>query len=237
MKLAKLSLLLLCCTFALQAEDTRNKLHVNGSSVLHKAPDKLTIKIGVVTTDKNVETAIKANNEKMQNVFSAIKKIGLTEKEYQTSSFTIVPQYSPPPKNPPPDWHATITGYEVSNTLTVHTNKLEIAGPIIDATTKQGANIVEDISFSIQDTEEAQKEAIVKAIKQARAYADAAVEEAGITLGDVLDLSLNPAQIYPRFMQPKALAFAAMDSNNPTPISPGDVEVSANVSVIYELRH
>lgn len=217
----------------LEASET-NKLKVNGHSTLHKPADKLAMKIGVVTFDKNADLAIKANNEKMQNVLTSIKKTGLTEKEYQTGSFTMGPKYSPPPKEVPPDWRPTIIRYEVRNTLSIHTGKLELAGSIIDAAAKEGANLFEEISFSLQDNQSAESEAIVKAVQQANVYAEAAAQEAGVDLGDVLELAINPSAVTPRFLE--AANFKA-SSESSTPISAGDVEITASVSIVYEIRH
>lgn len=234
MKVLHLSLFLVCLTSPVLAEDA-HKLVVNGNSTLHKPADKLSLKIGVVTLNQNAGAAIEANNEQMQQLFQTLKKTGLSENEFQTGSFTVAPQYTPPPKNPPPDWHSTISGYEVRNTLSIHTNRLELAGPLIDAAAKAGANLFEDISFTLQDTQNAQIEAIGKAVQQAKAYAQAAALEAGVKLGDVLEISLNPSTIVPRFY--KAERFAMAMGDNSTPIAPGNVEVTASVSMTYELRH
>jgi uncharacterized protein YggE len=243
MRFFYLCFFLLFCVQALTANDDRshtkvddhvhNKLKVNGSAVLHKPADKVALKIGVVSNDKNVQQALSANNEKMQKVLAAIKKTGLSEKEFQTGNFTVEPQYSRPPKEPLPNWHAEIVGYEVRHTLSIHTTKLELVGPVIDAATKEGTNLIEDILFTLQDSQLAESEAIANAVQQAHVYAEAAAKEAGIRLGDILELTVNPSSITPRFL--KAERFAAIPQANSTPISPGDVEVNASVSIAYEI--
>jgi uncharacterized protein YggE len=138
--------------------------------------------------------------------------------------------YSPQPKNPPQDWRPVITGYEVRNTIAIQTKKLELAGIIIDTVGKNGGNLVENITFSIDNEQSAKSEAIAQAVQQARSYADAAAKAAGITLGPIHDLIINPSMVSPKQLRSYAINEAS------TPISSGDVEVSASVQIIYELQ-
>lgn len=232
MLILRLFLILLYFSTDLTAQEIRHKLTVSGSSVVSKPADKLSLVIGVITQDQKVEPAMKSNGERMQKILAALTKVGLSAKEVQTGTFSIFPQYAPRPKDPLPDWHPAIVGYEVRNTLTVHTDKLDLAGPMIDAVAKEGANLVESISFSLLDPQEAQSEAIEHAVQQARAYAVAAAKEARISIGDILELTINSSSINKRYPSPQAFVMMAEDS---TPISPGDVDVTASVTIVYEI--
>lgn len=213
----------------LQADDTISKLNVTGTASLYKPSDKVSLKVAVVTQDQRVENALKANREKMENVIASLHQLGLTQKEYQTSGFTITPQYEPEPHKPQPNWHTSIIGYEVQNTLTIQTKQLDLIGQLIDSVGSEGANSIQEITFSLADKELAHTEAFIQAIKQAKTFADAAAKEAGLNLGKIIELTLHPSAITPRFFRAETFAMAA------TPISPQDVEVSASVSVVYEI--
>ncbi len=206
------------------------KLTVTGNSVVYKPSDKFNLTIGVVTVNKDVKTAMSANAEKMKPIFESLKQLGLTDKEYQTGSYSINPQYTPQPKNPPPDWQEKISGYEVRNTIVIHTQKIELASDIIDTISKKGGNIIENLSFTLANEDSAKSEAIALAIQQARQYAESAAKAAGVTLGPVREITINPSMDMPRFQK----TFAIREVS--TPISPGDVEVSSNVQVVYELN-
>lgn len=213
--------------------DELHKLTVSGSVTVSRPADELHMTVGVVTQDESVQKAIQQNREKMGRVQEAIRRAGFSEKEYQTGTFQIAPQYAPQPKTIPPDWHPEIVGYEVRNTIAIQTAKLDLAGPAIDAVVKQGANLVEGLSFTLQDMQQAKSEAIAQAVRQARGYAEAAAKEAGIALGNVLELAINPSQVVPRIMRMEKFALAA----EATPLTPGDVEVSSTVSLIYEIKN
>ncbi len=222
----------LCFFFSCHAEEL-HKLTVNGSATLSKPADKLQMTVGVVTQDESVQKAIQENREKMGRVGEAIRRVGFSEKEFQTGTFQIAPQYTPQPQTIPPDWHPEIVGYEVRNTIAIQTAKLDLAGPAIDAVVKEGANLVEGLSFTLQDEQLAKSEAIAQSVSQARVYAEAAAKEAGITLGNILELAINPSMIMPRVMRMEKFARVS----DATPITPGDVEVTATVSLIYEIKN
>lgn len=76
-------------------------------------------------------------------------------------------------------------------------------------------------------------EAIAQAVGQARSYAETAAKEAKVSLGNILELSVNPSVIVPRAMRMEKFAMASEAS---TSITPGDVEVTANVSIVYEIK-
>ena len=207
-----------------------NKLNVSGSATLQRPADKLSFNIGVITQDKSVKKAINSNAEKMTPVIEALKLLGLDEHEIKTGTYSVNPLYAPTPKNPPADWKAAITGYEVRNTLHIETRKLELAGLIFDTASRNGANTIDNISFSLSNDHEAKTEAIKIAVAEARSFAETAAKASGVTLEGVHELTINPAMATPRFQRTFALQEAS------TPITAGDVEVSANVSIVYEIK-
>jgi uncharacterized protein len=217
----------------LTAETTKeiSKLIVRGEATIFKPADQLHLSLGVITREQNAEQALKSNNEKMQSVLAALKKIGLEEAEYQTGRFSIEPIYSPPPKNPPNDWKSVITGYEVTNKIAIKTLKLNSAGSIIDTASGAGANSVDTISFGLKDPQTYRAEAILAAEKQAMDDALILAKAANVDLVRFVEISLDNT-----FPSPRAVSkFMAME-NAATSIQPGDVEVKASVNLIYEIK-
>lgn len=231
MKILSIFAFIVISTTGLNAE-VAPKLTVSGNAIVYQPADKLSLTIGVVTNNKEVKPALKANAEKVNAVITRLNFLGLHDKELQTGDFTITPQYAPAPKNAPYDWQPTIAGYEIQNTLVVQTTKLDLISDIIDAATIEGVNVVHNISFSLQDEQIAKSEAITLAVQQAETYANAAAKAARIKLGDIQELAINTTYATPRFLKAESL----MNSRDTgTPILPGDVEVSASVSVVYDI--
>lgn len=229
-----LLLLLTSITLSLDATPITELAQVNasGTATLYKPADQISFTIGVYTDHQEVEEALKANNVKMERVLAALKQSGITKEEYQTGSFTVFPTYSVPPKNPPADWRATVTGYRVQNELSIKTTQMEHVGQVIDAVNKAGADVINDIRFSLKDKESAQAEAITAATTNALVNAKTLAESAHISLKRVLKVSLDQVGPFTQGFRGKML-FAA--ENSPTPIEAAQIEVTANVSVIYEI--
>src|SRR5574338_741041 len=97
------------------------KLVVNGSSVLHKAADQVTMSITVLTQAETAEAALSDNNSKMHAVVDGVLALGLEKGEYHTGQFSIQPIYSQPPRYPTEEWRPVIVAYEVNNTLNIKT--------------------------------------------------------------------------------------------------------------------
>ncbi len=221
----------LVCWQSLPAD--MHKLTVSGSSTVFKPADKLSLTLGVMTFEKEVKNAILGNSEKMAAVIKALSNAGLEETEMQTGNFTVNPKYTPAALHPPADWQPSIAGYEVTNTVDIHTLKLDHLEGIIDAAGKSGANLIQSLSFSLQDDKLAKAEAIALAIQQARSYAKAAAREAGLKLVGILELSVNSPFLNARTLNAERFAYAKEVS---TPIISGEVEISGSVSMVYSIQ-
>lgn len=229
----KLLILTFLCVFSVAyGELQSNKLSVTGQATVYVPADKLTMSIGVVTRDLHAQVALKENRERMNEVIQSLKRVGLMENDYQTGQFSVTPTYTQPPKNPPPNWQQTISGYEVRNTVIIKTNQFELAGAIIDEVGSNGANLIDSISFTLEDPQTAKNAAIALAVQQAIGYAETAAQAAHVSLGSLLDLSINPSVIAPHY---KMNTFA-MAAEAGTPIHAGNVEIQATASLVYEIK-
>jgi len=111
----------------LHAEDVP-KLTLSASATIWKPSDELQLKIGVITLGDTAEGALAENSGKMSEVLARLQMGGLTKDDYETSQFSIKPTYTPCPQYPQPNWRPSINGYEVSNSILIHTPKLDMAG-------------------------------------------------------------------------------------------------------------
>jgi Uncharacterized conserved protein len=211
------------------------QISVSGTATLYKPADQVNFTVGVTTENIDVEEALKANNTKMDAVIAALKNSGLTKEEFQTGSFSVYPVYSLPPKNPPPEWRAVITAYRVQNDLYIKTTQIDHAGQLIDAVNKAGADIINDIGFSLKDKEAAQAEVITAATANAMLNAKILSESAHTPLKRILKVSLEQAGPMPHAYRNKMM-FAAAEGGASTPIEAAQIEVNATVSMLYEIE-
>ncbi len=209
------------------------QLQVRAEAQVEAVPDQVRMRLGVVTEGAAAGQAVELNNERMRALTRQLLELGLSQDDTATGQFQISPQWSQPPRPTPANWQREIVGYRVSNDLWVTTARVDLAGELLGAGHRSGANHVGNLQFSVADTEryrqQAMSLAVQKAVRQAQVLADAA----GARLGDLVALNLEPDG---GSFSPPLLAEARMMSAADTvPVTPGKVEVRAAVTLTYQL--
>lgn len=209
------------------------QLTLSASATIWKPSDELQLKIGVTTRKNTAREALAENSFMMQNAIANLERIGLTKDDYETSHFSINPVYTICPPNPPPNWRAEINGYDVANTILIRTPKLDMAGQIIDAANEAGANSITDIRFGLRGSRDYWTEALSAAGANAVKDAQAIAASTGVRLVRVLSISLNHTQVNSPALNVASFAKAAGAA---PPIEPGEVSLTANVTLIYQIE-
>lgn len=216
----------------LSSPDNNKTLFVTGSASTQTKPDKVTMSLGVETTNTKAKAALAANSELMGKIVNALKIAGIKENETSTSSFTITPNrdYSID-KN-----QGKLTGFTVRNSILINSQNVNNASDWIDIAVSSGANNVDSIYFSISDKklDEIKKELIKQAIGNAREKADVAASELGLKVVGVRTINIDQAT--PIFTGPTSYAlesFKNEPSATPPPILTGEQQISLNVNIVF----
>jgi uncharacterized protein YggE len=199
-------------------------LYVSGSASTFVVPDTVSISLGVLTQAPSARETSDKNAVLMNAVITALKNQGLTDKEIQTSVFSIQPVYNYPNNGGAP----TITGYSASNNVVVTTRMVGNVSDILDKSVAAGANQVNGISFMVSEEKQKQihDDLLAGAVMDAREKADKLAESLGVKITGVSSTSISEGGI----PQPVALGIAEKAA---TPIQPGQTEVSLSVQVTY----
>ena len=208
----------------------KNTLQVNGKGQVTAIPDVANITITVETTKKTASEAVKDNAEKMNMVMSEIKsKIGKDDK-LSTSGYSLSPIYSYDDKI----GRSILTGYTVSNSILIRIKNLKEVGNLIDSATQVGANRIDSLSFDTDKREEYRRQALVKAVQDARETADIVSYAAGVSIVKILQISPSydvPIPIYKDFAVAREAA-----APPPTQIEPGELVINATVNIVFEIK-
>lgn len=227
--LAALTLTLLACPAVAADSKSPRLLTVSGEGEATAAPDRAELSAGVVSEARTAAAALTANSAQMNAVFSALKKMGIPDKSIETTGFSVAPQY--PPYNSTEQRH--ITGYQVSNSVTVKVDDLAKLGTTLDALVRSGANDVNSVAFSIRDPKPLLAGAREAAVKDAMTKAETYAKAAGVKLGPVVSITEGGMER----AQPLAMrALAAPLPSQPPPMAPGEQTVSANVTMSWEIQ-
>ena len=231
MPLIRLTLIVLCLMLAGQAGAAENmaaaSVTVQGTAELAKAPDRVTITIGVRTQAAMARQAAEQNAASMNQVLAALKsRLGAQDK-LQTSGYSLQAQYKWDPKNK----QNTFMGFEAANQVLITSANLAGLGELLDASTKAGANNIQGISFELSTLREARRHAQAMAYADARAQAEALAREAGRALGKVLRIST----VGDTGRYPENIAMMRKTGGG-APIEPGQISISAAVYCVFELK-
>jgi len=209
-------------------------ISVSGSGIIEAEPNQAKICLGVETQSENVTEALEGNSLKMEAVIEAMQELEIPKDDIETTYFNIYPVRDYEKRE------EEIIGYRVNNEITVELSNLSRIGEVIEKAINTGANKVRRIEFGLTEDKEKElrKEAIKEACENTESKAEAIASGLGLEIVKVFAAKESGVSVeaYRGGFEyaipvptpaPKALA---------PPIKPGDVKVSATVSIVYECR-
>lgn len=199
------------------------------------APDQAVINMGVTIQAPTAGEALAQNRTKMTAVIAAIRAQGVAERDIQTSGLDVSPQYTYPGRDGGERGPPRITGYQVTNQVTVLVRDLARLGPAVDAVVRSGANQINGITFGLQNVEARSDEARRQAVQNLQRKAELYAQATGLRLVRLVNLSESGGYTPPRPMMDFAVRTASAEASAPTPVQAGEVQVRVDVSAVYEL--
>ena len=214
------------------------QMQLTGHGEIMAAPDTAYVTSGVTSQGATAKDALDANTSDMSKLIATLKGAGIDSIDIQTSGFSVNPNYvysdardangyQLPPK---------ITGYTVTNQVTVHVRDLASLGTVLDQSVQVGANTISGINFAVEDPSALYAEARKAAFADAKDKADLYAEAADVELGAIA--IINEQQGFNQPPQPymfKATA-AAADRSAPVPIEAGQLTFTIDVNVNWDLE-
>ncbi len=218
---------------------------VSGQGKVYAKPDVALLNLGVKVDGNTVADVTKSGNDKMNAVVAAIKKMGVDDKDIQTTNYnlspvyenTIVPMtYSAMMPNIPVKSSSNLKGYSLEQDVQVKIRDFDKIGQIMSQATSIGANLISDLQFTIDNPEQFREQARAKAIAEAQENARNLAKESGIGLGKLINIyeNYNPYPIYNKAM---GMGGAVADSAPAAPtIQPGQQEIDVTINLTYQVK-
>ena len=204
------------------------RLDISASGEVTRVPDLAIISAGVQTLAPTATAAIEENAALMERVRAALKRAGIDDRDIQTASINLNPEYRYVENQPP-----KLTGYRANNTVNVKFRDLKRTGAILDALVREGANQINGPSLTIDKPETAYDEARVKAIANGRARAELYARALGMRVVRLLSVSEGGGISVP---PPMLYVMAARAERADTKIDPGTQELQVSLAMSFELR-
>ncbi|MFD1199422.1 SIMPL domain-containing protein [Brucella gallinifaecis] len=211
------------------------RITVTGEGKMTSAPDMAILNLTVLRDAETAREAMTANNEAMAKVLEAMKKAGVEERDLQTSGINIQPRYVyPDDKNGLKE--PKISGYSVSNSLTVRVRDLAKVGNVLDESVTLGVNQGGDLSFVNDDPAATINEARKRAVADAIAKAKTLAEAADVDLGRVIEISEQNRGYMPVPIVRQAKMMAAAAPEDSVPVAAGENSYNVSVNVVFEIK-
>ena len=192
---------------------------LNGHGEISVAPDIAIIMLGVETLGANVTETQQDNADRMNQVIHSMKDLNV--KDIKTTQYTIDRNFEYI------NGRRIDRGFVVRNLIQITIDDLNMVGTVIDTGIKQGVNIIQSITFDVENKDYYYKEALNFALTNAMNKADSMAKHLGITV------TLIPARITENTSPviPFTRDIALRESMQATPILPGENKIEANITV------
>lgn len=213
------------------AEDARPRtVNVSGMGEVAAEPDLARIVLGVEARKPTLAEARTEVNAAVERVLKLTRDLRIDPKHVNATRVQVQPEYNWNPK----DRKRVLLGYLVRRQVQVELRDLEQLGALLERAVDAGVNQMGDPALDSSRRKELEREAMSRAVQDARLNAEALAGAAGVRLGPVR--SLNGAASsppMPMFRAQVAMADAAAAPE--ASYQPGEMKFSASVNAEYDL--
>jgi uncharacterized protein len=207
-----------------------SSIRVTGEARVSARPDRVQIDIGVASEAPLSQQAAAANARELEAVLAAVRRAAGPGAELRTLSYSLSPKYQYHPGAEP-----TLSGYTALNVVEVTLDDLARIGDVVDAATRSGANRVRGIQFTLRDQDAVRAQALKEAATRARAEADVLAAALGLRILRVLSVEESSPRFVPIRMAMAAARTAGAAVDVSTPVEPGTLDVSAQITLTVEV--
>jgi uncharacterized protein YggE len=200
-----------------------------GQGIVKRAPDRAWVSIAAESRAKSPREAQRLNADAMAAVLAKLKGLGLPADVIRTSGYDLQPEFDYS------NGKQTLRDYVSRNAVEVRVDDLARVGEIVDAAVGSGATSVSGIRFDLKDRAGDEREALKRAVADARGRADAAAQGASMRVERVVRIE-EQAGSSPEPPRPMAMMRMAGAESAQTPITPGELEVRASVTMTATIR-
>ena len=207
------------------------RLDLTATGEVTRVPDVAVISAGVVSRAATASAALQDSANRMERVLAALKRAGVAERDIQTSSVNLNPEYRYPENQSP-----QLVGYTATNQLTIRFRDIRNSGKILDALVAEGANQINGPNLTIDKPEPALDEARANAVAIGRARAEAYARSLGLRVVRVVSVSESGGYAVPPAPPPMPMMMARGERDSSTAIAPGEQKLQVSLGMTFELQ-
>ena len=239
-------------TSLLGESQTPATISFSGHGEVKATPDLATISFTIEDTASTVASAQAKVTAQETAVLSFLNGDGIAKSDIQTENYNSSPQYqyqnSVCPQPEPlssgavpniavycPPSRQVLTGYDVSENISVQVHDLTKVGSVVSGIGSIGISNISGPNYSIENQDALNEQARKLAIDDAKTKAELLAKDLGVSLGQIVNFSDNSTS---PVMYPQALAMSpASVAKAPAPALPtGQNTITSDVTITYEIK-
>lgn len=223
--------LVLLGTAAQAQQSNLRTVNVNGQGEVRAEPDRATVTLGVESRKPKLEDARAEVAKTVDAVLKLTRELKIDQKLVRSTRVNVQPEYNW--GNGQPN-ERTLIGYYVARQVEVELQDLEKLGQLLERSTDLGVNQMGDPRLDSSKRQSLVREALAKAVADARENAEVIAKAAGATLGRARTISANAEYAPPAMPMVRAMALEAKQAGG-APYQSGEMTFNATVNVQYDL--
>ena len=200
----------------------------SGEGLVQATPDRAWIMVSAESRAPSPREAQRRTGELMRPVFEALRAAKIPDEAVRTTGYDLQQEFDFTNGKRVP------RGYVARNSIEVRVDDVGRVGELLEAVVNQGATSVSGLRFDVKDEGKLEREAVRRAVTNARLKAEAAAAGAGRTLDRLV--RIEEAGVRPPAPVPFARAVVADAGGGAPPVAAGQVEVRAQVTVTFSLK-
>jgi len=223
-------LVILALTGCQQQESST--VNAQGNAEISVEPDQAEVWAGVSIVRDTAEEAQNQANKAINNILAGLKQEGISETSIKTERLSLYEE-----RTWTEDEGSKVVGWRASQTLKIKTTDLDNVGTIVDISVKNGANQINNINFGLTEAKEQEykKQALAEATKNAKSKAETIADSLGVRLKNIKSVSESSFNYMPYMYAMEAKAVGTEMVAEAASVMPGDVTVTATISLVYNI--
>lgn len=200
-----------------------------GDGEVRAVPDMATIALGAEQTARTPKEAQAAVATAMTAVQQRLLAAGVPKTAVRTTAYDVQAQF---------DWangRQTLRGYLARHAIEVRVDDVARVGELLDVAISAGGTSVQGVRFDLKQRTLLEREALTKAVADARARAEAMAAGAGTAVSGIV--RIEEGGLSGGLPEPVMLRMAApMAAEAAPPVAPGETVIRASVTLTAVLK-
>jgi uncharacterized protein YggE len=198
-----------------------------GHGEVRAVPDMATIGLGAEQTAKTPKDAQAAVATAMTAVQQRLAAAGVAKDAMRTTAYDVQPQF---------DWingKQVPRGFFARHVIDVRIDDIARVGELLELAIAAGGTSVHGVRFDLKQRAALEREALTRAVADARARAEALAKGAGSDVAAVIKIEEGGRPGPP---EPVMMRMAAQTAGDAPPVAPGETVIRASVTLTARLR-